>query len=186
MGLLYGVVVAGLLLMACPSLLAKAKKKSHPYDVYVHDMHTPRYEAINFSCENCHKDPASYGDKTKVNPMGCHMCHNSPNPPLPGPGDCTMCHADGFPKPESHKTDWTAKHQVYAKQDPAYCTQCHANQNFCIACHGRRDTVQEKMHRRNFKLYHSIEARANPRKCDACHTVNFCQECHAGRETSKR
>jgi hypothetical protein len=42
------------------------------------------------------------------------------------------------------------------------------------------------MHRRNFKFFHSIEARANPRRCSACHTVNFCQECHAGRGSSKR
>ena len=86
-------------------------------------------------------------------------------------------------KPENHWADWMAKHQIYAKSDPGSCTQCHVNANFCIDCHRRRDTVQERVHKRNFKLFHSIQARANPRKCDACHTVDYCQTCHAGRGT---
>ena len=82
--------------------------------------------------------------------------------------------------------DWVGRHQSLAKQNPAECASCHTNPMFCLDCHKRRDTVQERMHKRNFKFFHSIEARANPRKCDACHTVTYCQECHSGRGSSKR
>lgn len=176
-----------ILLLLFPSLLiAKGKKKKHPYDVYNHEMHMGIFEAVPVACETCHADPESYGDRKKVNRMGCHLCHNSPTPILPATNQCTVCHSGGFPKPESHKVDWLAKHQSFAKQNPEMCTQCHSNQMFCIDCHKRRDTVSERAHRRNFKFFHSIEARANPHKCDACHTVNTCQECHSGKGTSLR
>lgn len=175
------------LFLLCPMEgLAKGKKKSHPFDVYDHDMHTAMFEGV-IKCERCHADPESYGDRKKVNPLGCHICHKDSNPPLEGPKTCTTCHIGGkFPKPQSHKAGWIEKHQVYAKQDPKYCKQCHGNRNFCIDCHKRRDTVNERMHRRNFKFFHSIEARANPRRCQACHTVSSCLRCHTGRGNSKR
>ena len=188
-------IIIALLVSAALPLLAgpdtqpakEKKKKWHPFNIFPHEMHTALFEGASFSCDNCHADPASFGDRTKVNRLGCHICHNNPNPPLPGAQDCNRCHPGGkFPKPESHKVDWRSKHQVYAKQNPKECETCHSNRMFCIDCHQRRDTVQERMHKRNFKFFHSIEARANPRKCDACHTVNYCQECHAGQGSSKR
>ncbi|MBI1909473.1 MAG: hypothetical protein HYS22_04830 [Deltaproteobacteria bacterium] len=173
------------------SLSAEArKKKFHPFDLFDHEMHTPMFEGV-IPCETCHADPDSYTDRRKINRLGCHTCHNNPNPPLPGNNDCNVCHKTGsggtpFPKPASHKMDWLNKHKTLAQQNPAECTQCHANAIFCINCHKRRDTIQQRMHRRNFKFFHSIEARANPHRCDACHLVNFCQDCHSGRGNSNR
>ena len=182
-----GMIVLGGFLTGVFVLSASAKgKKVHPFDLYNHEMHTPLFEAASVACETCHADPESYGNRKKVNRLGCHLCHKDRNGPLQATNDCQLCHSSGFPKPASHKVDWIKKHQVYAKQEPATCKECHSNQQFCINCHSRRDTVQEKMHRRNFRYFHSIEARANPRRCESCHTVNFCQECHAGRGTSKR
>lgn len=175
-------------LLVSPVLVtAKGKKKAHPFDQYNHDMHTALFEGV-VECELCHKnDPDYTGNRDKINPLGCHVCHKDANPPLAGPKDCNICHVGGkFPKPESHRADWKAKHQVYAKQDPKYCAQCHQNSMFCIDCHKRRDTIDQKMHRRNFRYVHSIEARANPRRCEACHTIAFCARCHAGRGDSKR
>lgn len=166
--------------------VALAKKKSHPYDKYDHDMHTAFFESVSLSCETCHADPDSYGDRSKVNPLGCHTCHNSSNPPLPATNTCTLCHEGGPPKPSSHRAGWMQKHQNYAKKAPEECKACHSNQMFCINCHQKRETVEQTVHRRNFRFFHSIEARANPRKCDACHTVSYCQNCHAGKGTSKR
>lgn len=175
------------LIVVSISTLAEGKKKSHPYDVYDHGMHTGFFKSVDeVTCDTCHADPISYVDRKKVNPMGCHFCHKRKEAQLPGPSTCTLCHEGGPPKPQSHKVAWDKKHQVYAKQNAKECQQCHTNQMFCIDCHKRRDTVQERMHRRNFKFFHSIEARANPRRCDACHTVAFCQKCHAGRGTTKR
>lgn len=166
--------------------VAKPPKVQHPFDSYDHEMHNAFFEGAEVACETCHADPESYSDRSKVNPMGCHLCHNSPKPILPAPNECALCHPSGPPKPKSHRADWLSKHQIYAKQNPEDCQQCHNNAMFCIDCHRRRDTVQQKMHRRNFRLFHSIEARANPRKCDACHSVNYCQTCHSARGNSKR
>lgn len=177
--------IAAAVFFLCSSLEAR-KKKMSPFDVFVHDMHTPLFESVSFPCENCHADPESYGDREKINKQGCHLCHNSPTPAIPAPSDCKMCHADGVPKPQSHRSGWIAKHQSYAKTDPKSCLTCHPNQMFCIDCHGRRDTITTRMHRRNFRLFHSIDARANPRACDACHAITYCQDCHAGRGNSSK
>jgi len=34
------------------------------------------------------------------------------------------------------------------------------------------------MHKRNYKYFHSIDARLDPKKCDRCHTVSYCTSCH--------
>ncbi|MDP2600907.1 MAG: hypothetical protein Q8P84_09295 [Deltaproteobacteria bacterium] len=169
---------------AFSTTVAAKKKLKHPFDLFtpeVHEMHNSFFEGANVSCDNCHKDPDNFADRSKMNKMGCHTCHNNPDPPAPASQDCARCHADGFPKPQSHKAGWIAKHQDYAKQNVAECSQCHRNNFFCINCHQRRDSIQQIMHRRNFLMYHSVEARANPRKCDECHTVAYCQRCHAGK-----
>lgn len=165
---------------------AVAKGKFHPYDIYDHKMHMSLFEAAGLSCEACHADPASYGDRKKVMRTGCHICHNAPKPAMPAPSDCSMCHPDGPPRPESHKLGWMARHQVEAKADPSACAWCHKNAIFCIGCHKRRDTVKERVHKSSFRFYHSIEARANPRRCDACHAAAYCQNCHAGRGDSSK
>ena len=171
-----------LLILPLGVAFSKAKKTPHPFDLFDHEMHTGLFEMGNISCDLCHADPDSFNDRSKINRLGCHTCHNNPNPPLPGTQECTVCHIGGkFPKPESHKTGWIGKHENYAKQNPEECAQCHRDRMFCIDCHKRRDTVQTRVHSRNFKFFHSIEARANPRKCDACHTVDYCQQCHSGR-----
>lgn len=177
-------VLATLLLPV--SLTAKKGASKHPFDFFNHEMHTTMFEGV-VTCDLCHADPESYGDRSKVYRLGCHKCHKDPNGPIPVPKPCDTCHQDGwYPKPQSHKTDWLAKHQNYAKANPAECSQCHANKQFCLDCHMKRETVVKKMHRRNFKYFHSIEARANPRKCDSCHTVSYCQNCHAGNANSGR
>ena len=79
--------------------------------------------------------------------------------------------------PNSHKSDWLNKHQSYSKSDSRSCKSCH-NSYFCINCHENRDSIQELVHRRNFKFYHSITARNNPRKCDVCHKPSYCNDCH--------
>lgn len=173
-------------LLFSASLLEAKRKKPHPFDHYDHEMHLGLFEVASVACETCHADPDSFTDRKKVNRLGCHLCHNSPDPILPAENRCTVCHDNGPPKPPSHKVDWKARHQIYAKQNPEECRQCHTDAIFCLNCHKKRQTVEETMHRRNFKFFHSIEARANPRKCDACHTVNYCQECHSGRGSSKR
>jgi hypothetical protein len=45
-------------------------------------------------------------------------------------------------------------------------------------CHTRRDSIQTKMHDRNFRSFHGIQARANPMQCSSCHREDFCISCH--------
>src|SRR3989338_6565410 len=136
--------------------LGKEIKKKHPFDFYDHDMHMTFFEAANVACETCHADPDSFTERSKVNAMGCHLCHNSAKPIIAATNKCTICHEGGAPKPITHLPDWKTKHQTFAKTDPESCQKCHTNANFCIKCHARRDTVQEVMHRRNFRYFHSI------------------------------
>ena len=186
---IFFIIIALLLSLQTDAILAKEKKIKHPFDLFnseVHEMHNSFFEAANIPCTTCHPTDDAFGNRDKMNKMGCHTCHNNPNPPAPAEQNCNRCHIGGkFPKPQSHKSGWIAKHQNYAKQDPQYCTQCHQNAYFCINCHQRRDSIQTVMHSRNFLMYHSIEARANPRKCDECHALNYCQNCHSGKGNSK-
>lgn len=168
-----------------PTAAAK-KKKSSPYDVYNHEMHNSIFESAKHPCESCHADPLSYGNRDKINKQGCHACHNSSTPVMPVKKECVVCHSGGFPKPASHRVSWISKHQSYAKNDAASCVECHPNQMFCMDCHSRRDTITERVHRRNYEFYHSIEARANPHKCASCHSVAYCQKCHEGRANSSK
>ena len=175
------IVLLCLILLIAAPLGAKRKKPPHPFDHFDHEMHMAVFEGASVACETCHADPDSYQDHKKINRLGCHLCHNSPKPIIDVNKPCAVCHDNGPPKPPTHKVDWIARHQLFAKQNPDECRTCHTNPIFCVNCHQRRDTIQQTIHRRNFKFFHSIEARANPHKCDACHTVNFCQDCHAGR-----
>lgn len=155
-------------------------KPVHPFDLYDHPKHFAIFATYQFGCENCHTDPTSYTDRTKINRFGCHQCHQAENPPAPAPQDCLICHKEGVPRPEFHDDSWLQQHPSRAKAEPKLCANCHKSVMFCVDCHHRRDNVQHRMHDLNFRLYHSIEARANPHKCDACHSQNFCTQCHAG------
>ncbi|PIR17419.1 MAG: hypothetical protein COV46_04475 [Deltaproteobacteria bacterium CG11_big_fil_rev_8_21_14_0_20_49_13] len=80
--------------------------------------------------------------------------------------------------PESHDAGWAQMHQSTAKIESSSCRSCHKPW-FCIDCHERRDSIQQRVHKRNYMFYHSVEARANPRKCDQCHKIVFCRDCHS-------
>jgi len=157
------------------------KKKFDPFDLYDHEMHNGFYEMASFACETCHINENAFTRET-VNRLGCHQCHNNPNPPAPAEQDCSRCHPNGqFPKPKSHNAGWLKQHRIHAKADPKSCATCHSDSMFCIDCHQRRDKIQNRVHPRSFRQFHSIEARATPQKCDSCHVVQFCTNCHQGK-----
>ena len=183
--ILTAVVLIGCLGLAAAAT-AKGKKPPPPFDRFDHEMHTPLFESVSVACETCHVDPDSYGNLEKLHRIGCHTCHNNPDAPIPATSTCTLCHVKGSTPPRNHRLAWLTRHKTDAKQRPTECAGCHPSIMFCVNCHHRRDTVQQEMHSRNFRFTHSIEARANPRRCDACHTVTYCQDCHAGRGNSGR
>ncbi len=151
------------------------------FDLYNHEAHNERYEKAKVKCSLCHQNDKAY-NRARVNLQGCHTCHNNPKAPLPGPGDCGMCHNKGMDpiKPRNHTVSWPRIHGAFAVQDSQKCNICHSS-NFCADCHQQRDTIRQTMHPRNFRMVHSIEARANPARCDTCHIVNFCTNCHTER-----
>lgn len=177
----YGIIWVTIFLGFTLTGFAKERGRYHPFDVYDHQKHFPRFAQYNFACDNCHADPQSFTDRTKVNRLGCHICHQAPNPPAPAPQECNLCHKDGkLPRPEFHDASWLQQHPARAKAEPKLCANCHQSVMFCVDCHSRRDAIQRRMHDLNFRLYHSVEARANPHRCDACHRPNFCTNCHQG------
>lgn len=168
---------------ASPLFGLSKKKTSSPLDGYDHEMHNGIFDGV-VECNHCHIDDVydRAGILAKWRKKGvvrCHECHkpDTPKPIMPVPKDCKTCHAK-LPKPANHDAYWSRVHQSVAKQNDKYCRGCH-EAFFCIDCHKRRDTIQTRMHDRNFISTHSIEARANPRRCDSCHSVTYCKQCHS-------
>ncbi len=144
-------------------------------------------------CIPCHKmnvemswadiEAAERGSKKIIMPskVTCHYCHNNPgkSPAPNAPTQCYICHFNMKEiEPADHKTaNWMKTHRFAYQAKPQKCSECH-RQRFCIECHQRRDTIQHKVHPRNYEYTHSIEAAADPAKCSRCHRVGFCMECH--------
>lgn len=172
-----------LILLAAVRVFGGEGKRPHPFDLYNHPKHFQIFATAGFACTNCHKDlssPEAFKDRAKINRLGCHACHQAPNPPAKAPQDCMLCHKEGLPRPEFHDASWIQQHASRAKAEPNLCANCHQSVMFCVDCHQRRDSIQRRMHNLNFKFYHSLEARANAHRCDACHQKAFCTNCHQG------
>ncbi len=144
-------------------------------------------------CIPCHKmnvkmswadiEAAESGSKKIIMPskVTCHYCHNNPgkSPAPNAPTQCYICHFNMKEiEPADHKTaNWMKTHRFAYQANPKKCSECH-RQRFCIECHERRDTIQHRVHPRNYEYTHSIEAAADPGKCSRCHRIGFCMECH--------
>lgn len=159
--------------------------------LFNHKKHTSAFSQTKLNCTDCHSfsvkspgfDPLSINVGSGYlmpNRKVCHECHLG-KVQVARVNQCSLCHL--YPEklaPESHKLSWPKRHGQFAQMDSNSCTACHKdNQNSCNNCHSQRNTVNSVVHRANFRLTHSIEARANPARCLACHTVaNRCTDCH--------
>jgi hypothetical protein len=150
----------------------------------------------NFQCSECHNIDLSKGKEFKINESlnlntfklkpreMCHQCHQGTAYPN-APKECFTCHntTDKLEviKPLSHQNaNWkNGAHAGMARTDSATCLNCH-NNNQCIKCHVGRNEVMNQNHSKNFRYFHSIEARMNPNKCESCHTETYCIRCHVG------
>jgi hypothetical protein len=159
--------------------------------VFDHGKHRVLLEKDGFNCITCHPFNAvlesqheKLGDEIEARYLKpgqetCHACHNNEERKAKRPLKCTSCHKDNMAaiKPKTHTLSFKKDHRILAQTSGEECQLCHA-QSFCVDCHMRRDTMQNKVHEGNYLFYHAIEARANPMKCSSCHRQNFCLGCH--------
>jgi hypothetical protein len=93
-----------------------------------------------------------------------------------------------FPKPSSHKGNWSEYHGKSvaaggssAQRPPASCLVCHDRQD-CITCH----TLTMPRDHTNFwrTRGHGLMAEGNRERCLMCHRQDYCIRCH--NETAPR
>lgn len=160
----------------------------HKFDHWLHEK--PLHSA-GVSCIDCHQFAVKIesGNEELAKALSahalvpgsaaCHSCHTQPDTQMAAaPQACTACHDNLLPLlPDNHKAGWSKAHATVARTDPGSCENCH-RQNECIDCHARRDTIETRVHERNFRFFHSVQARANPMQCSSCHRVDYCINCH--------
>jgi Cytochrome c7 and related cytochrome c len=148
------------------------------------------------NCSVCHLVLPGPGQlEPPLPPMKvCLGCHNHEQ--QFSAGRCDVCHQDlvRFPlKPVSgtfsHQGNFTSAHIPIARSSSAACSVCHT-QKFCGDCHSaqtaamRIEAVQPDKPNKNFIHWgdyltrHSIDARGNESRCQTCHVVSFCEQCH--------
>lgn len=171
-----------------------AKRPQTIQMTFSHEVHKKVLEKEGFDCFVCHPMNLELEDKEELEieelikaskqtffpgKQTCHFCHFNPKSGNIAPDKCSICHfnlREIWPK--NHNFDWIAKHAVYSKADVSDCESCHS-QTFCNDCHKRRDTPTLRVHDRNYRFIHGIEARANPTLCGKCHEAkSFCDTCH--------
>lgn len=154
-----------------------------------HEKHANAFAQQKQTCESCHPFKIDVKTKRLVIPPGvtkilkdpqsslCHSCHQATGKVPVGLQKCTVCHdpSDSL-KPPSHTADWVRMHGKMGI-DTATCALCHDN-NSCLECHRKFDTIQPKVHSPNYKNFHAIDARVSPASCSSCHRVEQCTDCH--------
>jgi hypothetical protein len=160
-----------------------------PKKRFDHQVHEKAFSTSNSDCKTCHSFelntetkvvtlPKDY-DEFFTKPMKsvCHNCHLQSSKLDPKLFECRTCHANAKELlPDNHQAGWEKKHATQAYQKTE-CLQCHA-QPFCTDCHRRFEPIQPKMHSRNYRFFHSVEARMNPTSCNSCHKSSTCRDCH--------
>jgi hypothetical protein len=195
--LVFGLAVFLALFSKVPFVSSTAKGepqtlKSSPTSAFDHDKHKVLIEKEGFNCMGCHPFNATL--KTQHEKLGdeiearylkpgeetCHYCHNSQEYKATKPLRCLSCHKDNMAAilPKTHTLSYKKDHRILAQASGEECMLCHA-QSFCVDCHMRRDTMQNRVHDGNNLFYPAVEARANPMKCSSCHRQRFCLGCHS-------
>ncbi|MEE9252861.1 MAG: cytochrome c3 family protein [Thermodesulfobacteriota bacterium] len=170
----------------------KADRPRTTRETFSHDVHKKVLEKEGFGCFICHTTDVEIDEYTEPEEMiqiseqaffpgkdTCHFCHYNPQAGNIAPDRCGICHFNTREiQPPNHNFDWVSRHAVFSKADSKSCEDCHSPR-FCEDCHKRRDLPTRRVHDRNFRFVHAIEARANPRTCGTCHQLSaFCEKCH--------
>lgn len=141
-----------------------------------HTKHAQR----NKSCVSCHlwtAHPPADADRPVLLMARCFTCHGR-TPGAKAPGTCSTCHPASFSlRPESHRTEWQARHGKVALRDRQQCVMCHET-TFCTNCHG-----VQMPHPKDWVRGvpgHSTVGAARRSVCAKCHTEkpDLCSMCH--------
>ena len=194
-------VVMTLVLFSChsqnsdkDSLVRDMQRPSTSTMTFSHELHKQPLEKAGFDCFVCHPMNIEVEDKEEIEieelikaskqtffpgKETCHFCHYNTQSGNIAPNKCSICHINPRDvQPANHNFNWAEKHAVFSKADSISCESCHS-QTFCNDCHKRRDIPTLRVHDRNFRFIHGIEARANPTSCGKCHQAkSFCESCH--------
>ena len=167
--------------------------KLSPREHYDHNIHEKPRTQADLDCTDCHPFKLDWSKRTVelpqykelfVKPLDqiCHDCHRKESRVHARIFVCSLCHEETRElTPENHKAGWIKKHAVLSYH-PSECQTCH-DDSYCIDCHRRFETIRPQFHGRNYRFYHSIEARMNPALCYSCHRISQCSDCHQNGET---
>ncbi len=75
--------------------------------------------------------------------------------------------------PHPEKT-WKKDHQNIGKKNPASCTLCHQEKDFCNNCHHDPPVKEQPWIPQHFKVVK--DSGADP--CFSCHDPTYCSHCH--------
>ncbi len=129
------------------------------------------------NCGMCHSD---VDDPREVPRIEIYMQKFSHKKHLESGFDCQNCHA-----PVAQKKSVG----TYILTNMISCIDCHdekAAPRECSVCHLPEESLIPVSHNLDFMHNHSDLATnedpsiLNDKKCSTCHSINFCQECHAG------
>jgi hypothetical protein len=159
---------------------------------FPHDVHVKR----KIACATCHGDFVKAGvtlaTRHQLPTMTtCLGCHNGKAAPF----KCTLCHESdrrgivvtdypegkllpaGIFRNDKHDGAWLTGHAMTARDDRAYCMNCHT-ERYCQDCH---NGVMKpfRFHGNDFISMHPIFARSRLQNCESCHRdQSFCRGCH--------
>lgn len=160
---------------------------------FSHSTHLSRVKNDCYVCHKTIKKANTISVNILPDMIACVKCHSNDV----RENKCILCHGNlGSPdfKPYahlSHEGDFLKEHQNLAMTNSSQCYQCH-KQGFCSDCHSKVETLKpsekypEKVkstliHRGDWITRHPMEASVNPEKCLKCHSIDYCQRCHAKR-----
>ncbi len=165
--------------------------------IYSHKRHLEG-STLKGQCVPCHSGITEDGVSGKVFPpmKKCLSCHDEGLEA----NACNSCHARQDLRklvPETflrHDEPFLRHHGIAATRHEGVCEQCHS-QSDCLRCHDTAQPVRlatvfsdrpdrPLVHRADFVMRHSVEARQRGATCLRCHTVNTCDSCHVGRGIS--
>lgn len=163
--------------------------------IFDHELHT----TAEVSCAECHGEP-DYPMHTNTSLMtACMDCHEQTEHRFAGvaqssvdassyqANDCTVCHRelteDTIPQYRhgqriAHDSPqaWKKLHGQESVVDPAYCAQCHVEEEDCMTCH--RTTKPDSHTLAWNRKLHGAHAVWDSQSCSVCHEEDSCIKCH--------
>jgi hypothetical protein len=133
--------------------------------------HRAHVDVLKVQCATCHQylvhQVSAEGKHTP--PMAtCLVCHDGQQ----AKNACSTCHTAKAAPAAHAASDWLIVHpQRQAQLD---CKTCHQWKTaWCADCHSRRPAS----HTTDWRTTHGAAVKIR-RNCEACHTAQFCSDCH--------